>query len=178
MKTMLIGLSFLGLTSLSNAQNPAVNVGHVQLDKVVVSSVKNARYYNSVYSPHASVFVNQLESEAGKYDIKKSALFAGNTYNEYTVMFKNSHGKIIAMFDENGELYKSVERFEDVLLPERVRTTLLENYPDWMLRETVYRVNYFKGKDVKKIYKVEIYKGDDKIDLKINSEGVILRTSD
>lgn len=51
-------------------------------------------------------------------------------------------------------------------------------FPDWILNSTVYRVNYSKGKEAKKIYKIQIKKDDDKMNLKIDCEGVILRSSD
>ncbi len=177
MKAMLIGLSILGFTNLSSAQNLKHNVSYVHMDEIVVSPMKNVSYYNSVYNPYASKEVIMLESDASNYDVSNSKIF-NNTIETYKVWFENTEGSILAVYDTDGELINSVEKFEHARLPESVRLTLKNSYPDWTLNSTVYRVNYFKGKDVKKVYNIQLKRDREKVNLKIDCQGVILRSSD
>lgn len=177
MKTLLIGLSILGLTNLSHAQKPEPHVSKVHLEEIVVSPVKNGDYYISVNDPHASSKVGLLEEQTRNFDIK-TLDFYNTTFDNYEVMFTANEGEVIAVYDDNGDLVKAVEKFNDVKLPEDVRKTLRRDYPDWRLNSTVYRVKYFKGEDVKKIYNVQLKKDGEQINLKIDCKGAILHSSE
>lgn len=177
MKTLLIGLSILGLTHLSHAQKPESHVNKVHLEEIVVSPMKNGDYYASVHDPHASSKVGLLEEQARNFDIK-TLDFYNTTFDYYEIMFTTNEGEVIAVYDDNGDLVKAVEKFEDVQLPEDVRKTLSRDYPEWRLNSTVYRVHYYNNKADKKIYNIQLKKDGDKINLKIDCKGAILHSSE
>lgn len=177
MKTLLIGLSILGLTNLSHAQKPELNVNKVHFDKIVESPMKNEDYYASVHEPHASSKVILLEEQVRNFDIKK-ADFYNTTFDNYKMMFSTNQGEVIAIYNDRGDLVKAVEKFENVKLPEDVRKTLSRDYPEWRLNSNVYRVHYYDDRVDKKIYNVQLKKDGKKINVKIDCKGIILHSSE
>jgi hypothetical protein len=176
MKTILVGLTLLGLTNLAYSQSPANQVNTVKLEEIVVSPMRNVSYFNSVNEQNSSVHVKKLQSEASNYDITTSKVF-NNTFESYEVLFKSTYGSIIASYDSKGELLNSFEKFVEVLLPEKVVKTLKSNYSDWKLNSTTYLVNYYNNREVKKVYQVQLKKDAKKMNLKIDSNGIILNSS-
>ncbi|TDU39882.1 hypothetical protein BXY82_1917 [Gelidibacter sediminis] len=172
MKTLMIGL-FLGLTTLTYAQNLPDQAEQVALNEIIVSSLKNATYFNLVNDPNAPIQAKTLEYEVGKYDIKSAKVYSKN-HNEYEVLFEGNYGSILAHFNADGELLKSNEKFEGIRLPENVRIALRDTYPDWKLNTTEYRVNYTLNKDIKRVYEVQLTNDKKKMNLKIDCKGVIL----
>lgn len=173
MKTLLIGLSILGLTNLAHAQNDTYVVNHVQLKEIEATPNINPIYFKAVHDKKASQQVELLETEVEHFDITKSPVFT-NTFDNYSMLFQTTNGSILASYDEKGKLLNCVEKFENVLLPEKVLQTLQTDYPDWTLNKTTYRVNYYQGENVKKVYQVQIKNGEDKMNLKIDDQGLIL----
>ncbi|WP_299390640.1 hypothetical protein [uncultured Gelidibacter sp.] len=174
MKTLMIGL-FLGLTTLMYSQTPnaSVNVEEVALNEVIVSPVIHTKYFNLVNDPNAPSQAKQLEHEVGKYDIKTATVYSKN-HNSYEVLFESNYGSIVASFSGEGELLNSNEKFEGIRLPETVRLSLRDTYPDWRLNTTEYRVKYNLNKDIKRMYEVQLTKDDKKMNLKIDCNGVIM----
>ncbi|TXE10842.1 hypothetical protein ES711_02770 [Gelidibacter salicanalis] len=178
MKTLMIGLC-LGLTSLMYSQNFTkmandANPGNeVALKEVVVSSLKNAHYFNLVNDPTAPSQAKHLEYEVGKYDIKSATVYSKNI-NNYEVKFESNYGSILASFSGEGELLNSNEKFEGIRLPEVVRISLRDTYPDWRLNTTEYRVKYNLNKDIKRLYEVQLIKDGQKMNLKVDCNGLIL----
>ncbi|MBJ7879953.1 hypothetical protein [Gelidibacter salicanalis] len=177
MKKMLIGVVILGLTNLVQSQSTETSISRVKLKEVLISPIKNTSYYDAVYDPYAAKEVRDLETVVAKYDISVSEI-SGKKFNSYTVMFSNNIGKIITIYDKDGVLLKSVEKFKNVRLPEKVRVSLSSKYPGWRLDQTVFRVKYANNKGVDRAYHLQIKKGKEKLNLKVTCEGHILKSSD
>ncbi len=174
MKTLVIGLAILGLTNLAHAQEQNVEVIHVKLKDFEATPAKNQAYFSSVFDKQSSLQVQLVQTEINHYDITKTAIFK-NSYDTYDVLFKSAHGDVIASYDRDGKLLKCVEKFEDVLPPPKVREAVIKKYPGWNLNSTSYRVDYHQNRDVKKIYQLQLKKDNEKINLKVNCQGVILK---
>ncbi|WP_299390636.1 hypothetical protein [uncultured Gelidibacter sp.] len=173
MKTLLIGL-FLGLTSLMmNSQIVTTMVSEEKLDEVVVSPYKNAKYFDLVNDPNAPKRAIKLEKLVAKYDITTATVFSKENSN-YEVLFESEHGKVWALFNRDGEITYSNEKFEGIILPQIVVATLKNTYPDWRLNTTKYRVNYWLNKDIKRVYEVQLIKDNKRMNLKIDNNGVLL----
>lgn len=171
-KSMLLSLVLLGFCNIVNAQRPETSISYVNLDEIILSPIKNVTYYNAVHDSYAAKGVINLETAAASYDISSSDLYG--KYESYLFIFKNHLGKIMAIYDNEGELVKSVEKFENIQLSEKVRLSLLSEYPGWRLNSTVFKVKYANNKDVERVYHLQIVKDDKKLNLKVNCDGDVL----
>jgi hypothetical protein len=165
MKKAVIGLLFLGLASLAFSQEPEGKAQEVELEGVTVTS-PNFNYLNSVQDKNTPEIVKVLERKAASFDLKESPIY--NRIDEaYEVFFSNSKGKIVATYDNDGQILSSFEKFGDVVLPVPVRNTIFADYPDWKVNSNAYAVSYYRHKGVKKTYHFQISKNDKKKNLKL-----------
>lgn len=170
MKSILLGLICLGLTNLGFSQTK-VNVEQVKLAEVTVTPF-NYTYLNHVGNENTPERVKNLQKIVSKFDIKESDVFDAKM-DAFEVIFEQSDDKIIATYDNDGNIIKSYERFNNVLLPDPIRKAIYKSYPEWSLHSDSYLVNYFEGKDAKKYYKVQLRKDKKRKSLKIDANGDI-----
>jgi len=173
MKTLLIGLLFLGFTSLTYAQTNG-GIQAEKLDDVVISPL-NISYLNTVKDENTPQVARQLENKAGRFDITESPVFDRN-FEAYEVIFnENSEnkGRIVATYDNKGKILSSMERFKDVALPPAVRNSVYKSYPGWTILNDTYLVSYYENRAVKKTYKLKIKKDNTKKTLRLDTEGNI-----
>lgn len=172
MRTQLIGLLFLGLTSLTQAQSTSetdFESESVDLKDIIIST--NSRYMNKVYDENSSVVVKKLEQIVASYDITTSDQYSSEL-DRYSVNFKTpTSTKINATYDKDGTLLSSKETYEDILLPHSILRSLVKEYPGWKLHSNTYKVSYDHRRDTKKVYKIQVRKDGQKKNLKINVEG-------
>ena len=171
MKTLLVGLLFVGFTSLAFAQSNG-EVQEVKLAAVVISPL-NVSYLNNVQDKSTPEVVRQLENKAARFDITESPVFDKN-FEAYEVIFKESstkEGLIVATYDNEGKILKSYEKFNNVTLPPTVRNAVYKQYPGWSIQSDTYLVSYYSNKNVKKEYKLKIRKDIKKKTLKIDTDG-------
>ena len=170
MKNLIFGLMAIGLTSLCFSQNKSNGIAEVQLEGVVISA-SNYSYLMNVLEENTCQRVKHLELEAAKFDIRDAKNYDPN-FETIQVVFSQSNGKIIAVYDNDGEIIKSYERFKDVALPPVVLSSIYKNdHHGWQLKKDIYQVFYQQGEDVKKIYKVQLRKGKLKKNLTIDADG-------
>ena len=169
MKKLIIGLLFLGVTNLSFSQNTNNGITEVELEGVVITA-PNYTYLNKVFDNDTPLRVRQLEVEAAKYSVKNADVY-DSSFKEYEVEFKQTNGRILAIYDKDGEIISCSEKFSNVKLPEEVRSNIFKDFNGWKLHKDSYSVSYIKGLDVKKIYKVQLRKGKQKKNFTINMEG-------
>lgn len=172
MKKLIIGLLALGLTNLSFSQILNGGIASVELEGVTVSP-RNMTYLNEVQDYNTPLKVKVLENKAAQYDIKEEGIF-DSEFEAYEVVFKQKSGKIIAIYDQEGNIVSSSEKFKNIRLPEEVRISIFRNHDGWELHSDAYLVSYYLGKDVKKLYKVQIRKGKLKKNLRVDVNGNIM----
>lgn len=172
MRTQLIGLVFLGLTSLTQAQNNIVTdveSKSVDLKDVIIST--NSKYMNKVYDENSSEVVKNFEQIIAGYDIKSSKLYS-DEFESYSVNFKTSNStKMNVTYDSDGNILSSREHYENILLPHTIRQSLVKEYPGWKLHSNSYKVVYHHRDDIKKTYKIQVRKDGERKNLKVNVEG-------
>ncbi|MEL0456295.1 nicotinate-nucleotide adenylyltransferase [Flavobacteriaceae bacterium SZ-1-7] len=165
MKKLIFSLIGFGLSLGMYAQ--------IQLPEVEITAV-NYKYLNSVDSGDNDLSVQMLEEQVAMYDLKNSDLYS-DEYDTYTVSFYIPQGKILAAYDKNGKVIRTIERFKNIKLPKDVRDALATRFPNWDLDKDVYSVTYHTvGPNVKKQYKVKLTNGDEVVRVKINEEGDFL----
>jgi len=168
MKKFIIGLFVIGLTSPVFAQVPKVE----QLSEVVVTAV-NYKYLNATDSKEVAIPVKMLERKAAAYNVQE-ADFYSDDYDFYTVSFYIPEGKIVAAYNPEGQIIRTIERFENIKLPTAVRNAVAERFPNWTIVKDAYRVTYNQNKGANKSYKLKLKNGDKTMRVKIDDTGEFL----
>jgi len=168
MKKVIIGLLALGLAIPAFAQDVKV----VELSEVVVRPM-NFKYLNATNSKTAAIPVKTLERAVASYDVTE-ADFYRDDFEFYTVSFYIPDGKIVAEYDNEGKIIRTIEKFKKISLPNDVKTALLERFPNWTVTNDVYRVTYTEDNGAKKIYKLMLKNGDKKMRVKLDDMGTFL----
>ncbi|MCH4553470.1 hypothetical protein [Aestuariibaculum lutulentum] len=133
----------------------------------------NDEYYNAVAVSADCERINALETLVANFDITKHQ-FYNERSNRFEIGFKegdDKSGQITAVFDAEGNLIKSFERFKDIRLPRVVLDAINDEYPGAIIKTNTYIVSYNEDSGTNKIYKVKIDANGNKKSLKINSNG-------
>ena len=169
MKKVLFGLLFLGLTTQAYSQI----VETQELSEVTVVAT-NYKYLNSVNSEEvASVPVEMLERKVAAFDYKSSDFYS-DEFDRYNITFYIPEGKILAAYDRDGKLLRTVERFKDIDIPTKVKKAVMNRFPEWTISKDVYRVNYNAQKGAEKTYKLHLENGDKTVKVKTDEKGNFL----
>jgi hypothetical protein len=168
MKKFIIGLFVIGLTSPVFAQIPKVE----QLSEVVVTAV-NYRYLNAMDSKEVAIPVKMLERKVAAYNVQDSDFYQDD-FGFYYISFYIPEGKIVAAYNAEGEIIRTIERFEDVNLPTAVRDAVADRFPKWEIVNDVYRVTYNRTKGANKSYKIKLKNGDKVMRVKVDDTGEFL----
>ncbi|GAA4270400.1 nicotinate-nucleotide adenylyltransferase [Hyunsoonleella aestuarii] len=141
-----------------------------QLPEVVITAV-NYKYLNAVENEEIDLSVQMLQEQVAMYDLKNSELY-GDEYETYTVSFFIPDGKILAAYDKNGKIIRTIEKFKNIKLPKSVREAVYKRFPNWSLEKDVYLVNYHsKNEKVSKEYKVKLKNGEKTMRVKLTEDG-------
>ncbi|WP_088341473.1 nicotinate-nucleotide adenylyltransferase [Robiginitalea sediminis] len=169
MKRFILGLMCIGLTSPALAQI----VKTEELSEVTVYAT-NYKYLNSVASDEpAAVPVEMLERKVAAFDLENSEYYV-DEYDYYQIRFYIPEGKILAAYDKDGRIIRTIERFSDIALPNSVKAAVLDRFPGWEITKDLYRVNYHEDKGAVKTYKLTLENGDKKIRVKVDDKGNFL----
>lgn len=168
MKNVLLGLFAIVLAIPSTAQV----IKTEQLSEVVVEAV-NYRYLNQLDNTKAAIPVQMLERKAAAYNIKNQDFYEDD-YEFYTVNFIIPEGKIVAAYDSEGTIVRTIERYSDIALPQAVRNSLNKRFPNWKVTKDVYKVHYHQTKGVDKTYKIKLENGDKTMRVKMTDDGKFL----
>ena len=132
MKKIVLGLLALGLTTQVSAQI----IKTEELSEVTVVAT-NYKYLNNVNSEEvASIPVKMLERKVASYDIKNSDFYQDD-YDLYNITFFIPEGKILAAYDKDGKLIRTVERFKDINVPLAVKNAVLDRFPEWKISKDI-----------------------------------------
>jgi len=162
MKKLFFYLISIGFISQFYAQD-------FNLPEVVISAV-NYKYLNAVNAQDSDMDVKLLQEKVALYNIKESDLYQDD-YDYYTVEFYIPDGKIVAAYDRDGNIIRTIEKFESVRLPKDVRDAVFERFPNWTMDKNVYYVNYNTNKNSKKVYKIKLTNDREVLRIKVDAEG-------
>lgn len=166
MKKLIIGLFLFGLTTQMFAQI-------TKLPEVIIKAV-NYKYLSAVDENVEDINVLNLEETVAKYNLKITDLY-NDEFDSYSVTFYIPDGYIVAAYDDNGKLIRTIERFKDVKLPMDIREKVAEKFPNWVISSDVYTVKYDNKDGVaKKQYKIKLTNTGETIRIKIDGDGNVL----
>ncbi len=172
MRKVLLGLVVMGLTLPMYAQISETTETEA-LSEVTVKAT-NYKYLQNVKTEQAAAIpVKLLERKVAEFDVKESEYYQDD-YEFYEVNFYIPEGTILAAYDKDGVLLRTVERFNDVNLPRSVRTAVAKRFPGWSITKDAYIVDYHERKGVAKKYKLKLENGDKILRVKMSEEGEFL----
>ncbi|NNM23717.1 MAG: nicotinate-nucleotide adenylyltransferase [Flavobacteriaceae bacterium] len=163
MKKLLLILFIVGLGNSLYAQDP------IWLEEVFISAT-NYKYLSAVDNSEAPIPVKQLEKEAAMFRAEGRDPYV-DRFNTYEVSFYVPNGRIVALYDGDGKIIKTIERFENVQLPESVMMALRDRFPQWGVVKDIYKVNYSAKKGAEKVFKVKLKNGDETIRVQLDEKG-------
>lgn len=167
MKKLVLGLLIFGLTIQGFSQVD------VLLPEVEIKAI-NYKYLNSVGDTETAIIVTQIEKFVANFDYKNSKYFEEES-EEFFMYFKAPIGKILAVYDIDGVIIRTHERFVDIQLPLKVSNAIVDNYPGWKITGDVYLVRYLRSKEyTSKKYKLFIEKDGETKKIKTDEHGNIL----
>lgn len=168
MRKLIFGLFVFGLTTQFYAQVTQVE----KLSEIIVVAT-NYKYLNDVSSENQAIPVDLLETKVATYDLKNSELY-DDEYDTYNISFYIPEGSILAAYDRDGTIIRTIEKFHDVALPKDVAKAVAQRFPGWTIAKDVYLVNYQQDKGANKRYKLTLTNKDEKIKVKIDEKGNFL----
>ena len=168
MKKFILSLLAIGLVSQVYSQITKVE----ELSEVVVTAV-NYKYLNQTDNKEAAVPVQMLQRKVAAYDVTTKDYYQDD-YDYYTVEFYIPDGKIVAAYDADGKILRTIEKFKDIKLPDAVSKALLERFPNWDIVSDVYRVTYTDKMGAKKQFKLKLQNGERTMKVKMNEDGEFL----
>lgn len=164
MKKIVIGLIIFGLTVQSFAQDAEV------LPEIEIKGI-NYKYLNNVGGNDVAIPVKILERKVGKFDLVNSKYYVDEV-RDYYVYFEIPEGRILAVYDELGEIIRTSEKFIDIPLPLSVSNAIVDEYPGWKITGDIYLVIYRRAKEsASKTYKLFIEKDGKRKKLKTDEKG-------
>ena len=166
MKKLLIILFIIGLSTNIYAQDP------IELSEVIIVA-RNYKYLNKIDNTEAAIPVEFLQRKVAAYNIK-DADFYDDDYDYYTVSFFIPDGKIVAVYNNDGKIIRTIEKFKNIKLPMAVAKAVEKRFPKWKISKDVYLLNYNQEKGAKKRYKITLENGDQRLKIKTDAEGIFL----
>ena len=167
MRNFLIGLLIFGLTTQGFAQVEPVDV---VLPEVEIKGV-NYKYLNSVGDSEVAAPVKILERKVANYDIVNSHQYIDEE-GFYFAYFTIPEGKILAVYDGEGEIVRTSEKFVDIPLPLPVSNSIVDDYPGWKITGDIYLVKYKRKKGkATKTYQLTIEKDGKRKKIKTDDKG-------
>jgi hypothetical protein len=141
-----------------------------ELKEVEITAV-NYKYLSAVDSEDNAITVQELEAKVAMFDIKSSE-FYNDEYDTYNIYFYIPDGKILAAYDKDGNLIRTIEKFKNVKLPIAVTQAIAKRFPNWSIVSDVYFVSFHSDNDVaKKQYKVRLENDKKKMKVKLDDKG-------
>lgn len=166
MKKILLGLFIFGLTTQVQSQT-------IELPETEITI--NYKYLDAVDKDDMPARVKRLEESVLNYKNVELSKLYDDEYETYRVSFYIPEGKIVAAYDKNGKIVRTIEKYNNVKLPLVVTQAIAKRFPNWGIIEDVYLINYHYKKDsLKQQYKIKLKNQDQIIDIKTNEKGEFL----
>ena len=136
--------------------------------KIIASKFK---YLNATDNREMAQPVRMLEFKAAAYNVKNSE-FYNDDYDGYYISFYIPDGEILAVYDNEGKLLRTAEKFKNTKLPAAVSDAVAQRFPNWHISKDVYKVHYYDQKETAdKTFKLLLENGDKRMNVKVNEKG-------
>lgn len=167
MKKLIVGLIVLGFAIQGIAQIKTEKLSEVEILGV------NYKYLNYVGASEAAAPVRMIEQKVANFDLK-NAHFYEDEEQDYYVYFRIPQGKVLAVYDGEGEIIRTSERFKDIQLPLDVSNAIVDKYPGWKIASDIYLITYRNSGKLTKTYKLFLEKDGNRKRVKTDENGKFL----
>jgi hypothetical protein len=133
----------------------------------------NYKYLTSVNGQTVAQPVNMVQLRAAAFNVKNSEFYEDD-YDNYFISFYIPDGVVLAVYDKDGKLLRTVEKFKKVSVPPAVRAAVGQRFPQWAISDDVYLVNFDDANGAKKVYKLLLQNGDKRLRVKTDENGDFL----
>ena len=117
--------------------------------------------------------VEQLQMKVSDFNVKELDIYS-DEYDLYDVYFIIPEGKVLASYDKENNLLRTVERYKNINLPLPVMESITKRFPNWSVSKNIYLVNYHESGNMRKLYKLTLENGDQRIKVKADDRGIFL----
>lgn len=172
MKTLIFSLLLIAVTTFSQAQEitqlEEAKVGFAPLDTKIsrdgdTFTYKVGESYAGEFSKDAIGFMK------ANFDIKNFiAEFRGQDFDSYVVTFNSTKGFLSADFDEDGNLVKTFQKFNDIVLPLDIRREVYMANKGWTMTKNKYVASGRGDLIEKEMYKIKLENGGQKRTMKLD----------
>jgi len=170
-KTQIMKKLILIFVALIASSAAFAQITDIQNLKEVVVTAVNYKYLSAVNNQQVAAPIKELERQVATFDLQESDLYHDD-YDYYTVSFFIPDGRIVAAYDQNGKIIRTIEKFTNYQLPDAVRDALEDRFPKWKIVKDVYRVSFHHKKgEANKSYKVTLENGDKRMRVKMDEKG-------
>lgn len=169
MKKLKITLALVVLTAGFSLRSSAqINLPEV---KIIASRFK---YLNAADNREMAQPVRMLEWQTAIYNVKQSEFYQ-DEYDGYYISFYIPDGEILAVYDKDGKLLRTAEKFKNTKLPSVIRDAVVQRFPNWRIAQDTYQVHYYDQKEqADKTFKLLLENGDKRLKVKVNEKGEFL----
>jgi hypothetical protein len=167
MKIVALAIVALFSTTLNYAQN-------IELPETIISL--NYKYVDLTDTNIIPDHIKNLEAEVLNYDHKKqlSELY-DDEYDTYSVSFYVPKGRIVAAYNKDGKIIRTIEKYSNVRLPLVVMQSVSTRFPNWGIVEDVYVIKYQSDQDsLKHEYKIKIKNEEQVLTVKTDENGIFI----
>lgn len=180
MKTAIIFLFAQGFFFNCNSQN-VIQLEETKLKyvpKVVMVKSGSGEPVLKVRELYAGQFSeNPIKFIKENFDLKALAKETQNEkFDTYYVTFKSKKGSLTAVYNKEGELELTSQKFQNVLLPIEMRKGLLQNYKGWSMTKNSYFAWGKKDQVDQEVYKISLRNGKERKNIKITPAPAVKAT--
>ncbi len=173
MKKLCVYLFVLGMVFPVYTQEEGVEeyIESSDLPAIVLKKAGNefSVYYPDNLNPDSRVL--ELENKFISYKIGND--FQGK--ESYLLLLEIENGFLSATFNGKGKLISVVEKFENVKLSEKIRSSLAEKFPEWKMMKDRFLYVQRHGEVKRKEYRIIMKKGKKVRRVTVNEDGEIIR---
>lgn len=170
MKKIILGLFVFGLTIQSFAQK--IEILEVEIAPASYKYLDKVAEDSTAMSPAKPVKL--LQQRPAVFNLENSKYYEDD-YENYFLSFYIPEGKILASYDAEGNILRTIEKLKNTEIPSVVAKAVVAKYPDWTVSENVYLVNFHdKNEVVRKEYKLLLERGNQRRRVKTDENGNFL----
>ncbi|MFC4722186.1 hypothetical protein ACFO5O_07630 [Geojedonia litorea] len=160
MKTRILGIILLGVSSLLYSQNDIAALSTPSHKLTTKTKLfKNTAYLNAIHTNNHAIKVQKLQNVVASYDIKNEQVYNAELQTTYTVEFKEGANYIKAIYNRDGQLISCLEKYNDIRLPVNLSIDLAKTYPGWEFNNVQCSISYQQNTNSKIDYQVVLKKG-------------------
>jgi len=173
MKNLCVFLFVLGMMFPVCAQEQGMEYYYESKDLPAVVLKKAGDEFSVYYPDNSNPDSRVLELENKFISYKIGNQFQGK--ESYLLLLEIEDGFLSATFNAKGKLISVVEKFENVKLPEKIRNSLAEKFPEWKMMKDKFIYVQKRGEIKRKEYRIIMKNGKKVRRITVNEDGKIIR---